>query len=210
MLLPTVEEIEALHRKYAPMSEVFELVWTHCQIVGDIALQLAQTSGSNVDLELVKIGCLLHDIGVYPLFDGNGFEANPREYITHGIRGEEILKNEGFSEALYRFASHHTGAGLTKAQIIEQDLPLPHQDFLAETPEEKLVMYADKFHSKTEPPCFNSYDYYASHVTRFGDEASASFAALTAGFGKPDLTPLIAVYGHDLRAARRESNPINR
>ena len=209
-IIPTAEEIEALHRKHASTSEVFELVWTHCKIVGDIALQLAQTSGANVDLELVKIGCLLHDIGVYPLFDGNGFEANPREFITHGIRGEEILKNEGFSETLCRFASHHTGAGVTKAEIIEKNLPLPHQDYLAETPEEELVMYADKFHSKTEPPCFNSYDYYADHVTRFGDEATANFAALTTKFGKPDLTPLIAEYGHGLRSATRESGPINR
>ena len=196
--LPTIEEIEALHRKYAPNEKVFELVWIHCRIVGEIALQLAQTSGTDVDTELVRVGCLLHDIGVYSLFDESGFE-NAKDYITHGIRGEEVLKNEGFPETIRRFASHHTGAGITKEQVIANNLPLPHEDFLAETPEEELVMYADKFHSKTEPPYFNSHAYYTDYITRFGEEASASFAALTAKFGKPDLAPLIAEYGHALR-----------
>jgi uncharacterized protein len=197
--LPLAGDIEALHRKYAPAESVFELVWTHSRIVRDIALQLAHDSQAAVDIELVRAGCLLHDIGVYPLYDGRGFEANLKEYITHGVRGEEILKREGFSEVLCRFASHHTGAGITKAQIIANNLPLPHQDFLAETSEEELVMYADKFHSKTNPPHFNSYDFYANYVTRFGEEAVKSFAALETKFGKPDLVPLIAAYGYALR-----------
>ena len=197
-ILPTIQEIEALHRKYAPNEEVFERVWTHCRIVGEVALQLAQKSGAEVDTSLVEVGCLLHDIGVYVLYDGGEFGTN-QNYITHGIRGEEILKDEGFAEAIWRFASHHTGAGITKEQIAANNLPLPHEDFLAETPEEELVMYADKFHSKTEPPYFNSHEYYASYIARFGEEAIASFATLTAKFGKPDLRPFIARYGHILR-----------
>ena len=156
LTLPSASEIEALHRKYAPAESVFELVFTHCKIVSDIATQLAEKSGANVDIELVRVGCLLHDIGVYPLFDKNGAETDTSKYITHGVLGEEILQNEGFAEGLCRFASHHTGAGITKEQIIESNLPLPHNDYLAETPEEKLVMYADKFHSKIQPPAQTS------------------------------------------------------
>lgn len=200
-LLPDITEIEALHHKYAPAEGVFDLVWTHCRIVGDIALQLAQSSQVQVDVELVRVGCLLHDIGAYPLFNEDGFEANPKRYITHGIRGEEILRDEGYPGVLCRFASHHTGAGITKEQIIANDLPLPHRDFLAETPEEGLIMYADKFHSKTNPPYFNSYGFYANYVRRFGEEAAKSFANLGAKFGKPDLEPLVATYGHALRDA---------
>ena len=48
-----------------------------------------------------------------------------------------------------RVCERHTGAGLTKREIIEQELPLPQQDFLPETTEEKLICYADKFFSKT-------------------------------------------------------------
>lgn len=199
LVLPTLNEIEALHRRYAPTDDIFDLVFTHCKIVSDIATQLAETSGTNVDVELVKVGCLLHDIGVYPLFDENGVERDTSQYITHGIRGEEILQKEGFSEAVCRFASHHTGAGITKTQIIEKNLPLPHHDYLAETPEEELVMYADKFHSKTEPPFFNSHQYYTQYTARFGADSVKSFADLTNKFGKPDLQGLVSKYGYALR-----------
>lgn len=128
MTLPSASEIEALLRKYAPTEIVFDLVFTHCKIVGDIATQLAEKSGANLDIELVKVGCLLHDIGVYPLFDKNGVETDTSKYITHGVRGEEILRGVGFAEELCRFASHPTGAGITKEQIVENDLPLPHDD----------------------------------------------------------------------------------
>lgn len=196
--LPTINEIESLHRKYAPNPEVFELVWTHCQIVADIAVQLAERSEVTVDTELVRVGCLLHDIGVYTLYAKDGYDKS-KPYITHGIRGEEVLISEGLPVTICRFASHHTGAGLTKRQIVERHLPLPARDFLAETPEEALVMYADKFHSKSMPPHFNSYEYYTAYVIQFGDEASASFSELAAMFGKPDLAPLMAKYGHSLR-----------
>lgn len=197
--LPTLDQIEALHKKYTPTEGVFELVFTHCKIVRDIAVQLAEKSGANVGIELVKVGCLLHDIGVYPLFDKNGIETDRGKYITHGIRGEEILQNEGFAMELCRFASHHTGAGITKKQIAENKLPLPANDYLAETTEEELVMYADKFHSKARTPVFNSHKFYTKYVARFGTEAASSFANLTEKFGKPELEPLMSKYGHGLR-----------
>jgi len=193
-----VRAIQALHQKYAPNQEVFDLVWVHCRIVADIAAQLAARSETGANKELVRVGCLLHDIGVYTLYTETGYDKT-KPYITHGICGEEILRGEGFDRAIYRFASHHTGAGLTKKQIVERKLPLPAMDFLAETIEEELVMYADKFHSKTTPPHFNSYEYYASYSARFGEEASVGFARLAEKFGKPDLIPLILKYGHDLQ-----------
>ncbi len=39
---------------------------------------------------------------------------------------------------------------------MRQNLPVPPADYLAETPEERLVMYADKFHSKSHPGRFLS------------------------------------------------------
>lgn len=197
--LPTYDEIKNLHKKYAPADSVFELVFTRCEIVSEIAVQLAEKSNIEVDIELVRVGCLLHDIGVYPLFDEHGVERDPSQYITHGVRGEEILQNERYPTTICRFASHHTGAGLTKKQIVERNLPLPHTDFLADTPEEELVMYADKFHSKTEPPRFNSHAYYSNFVTQFGTESAKSFENLTQKFGKPHLEKLSEKYQHAIR-----------
>ena len=57
-------------------------------------------------------------------------------------------------------------------------------------------MYADKFHSKTDPPVFLTVGTYASAVRRFGPGKETAFAALRARFGEPDLTALAAAYGY--------------
>jgi uncharacterized protein len=199
MNLPTLEQIEALHRKYAPSDAAFDLVFTHCKIVSEIAEQCIANKQLDVDAQLVKVGCLLHDIGVYELLNEDGTEREDMHYITHGIRGEKILKAEGFPEVIWRIGSHHTGVGLTKQDITSQSLPLPVEDYLAETTEGELVMYADKFHSKNTPPNFNTFERYKQTVSKFGDEKSEKFAQLAEKFGVPDLTLLIAKYGHVVR-----------
>jgi len=175
------------------------LVFTHCKIVSEIAGQCIAAKYLAVDAELVQVGCLPHDIGVYELLDGRGKERDDLPYITHGIRGEAILKEEGFPEVIWRFGSHHTGVGLTKHDIMRQKLPLPLRDYEAETVEEELVMYADKFHSKSTPPCFNTFEYYKRTVAKFGQDKSEKFAQLAGKFGVPDLAPLVAEYGHAVR-----------
>lgn len=199
MTLPSLGQIEALHRRYAPSDAGFDLVFTHCKIVSEIAEQCIAKKQLAVDVELVKVGCLLHDIGVYELLDKDGKEREDIHYITHGIRGEAILRKEGFPEVIWRFGSHHTGVGLTKQDIMNQNLPLPLQDYEAETIEEELVMYADKFHSKDVPPCFNTFEYYKQSVAKFGQDKSEKFTQLADKFGVPDLVPLIAKYGHSVR-----------
>jgi uncharacterized protein len=199
MTLPAIQQIEALHRKYAVSQSGFELVYTHCQIVNDIAQQVIARNHLQVDADLVRVGCLLHDIGVYQLLDEHGRERPDLHYITHGIRGESILKDEGYPDPITRFPSHHTGLGLTVHDITSQKLPLPARSYEAETLAEELVMYADKFHSKDTPPCFNSYDWYLKHAARFGPDKVAKFEELAHRFGKPDLAPLVAKFGHAVR-----------
>ena len=166
MQLPTIDEIEELHKKNASTDEMFAWVYTHCQAVWSVAQQLIEQNDLKVDPELVKVGCLVHDIGVYTLFNDVDNLRPGEKYLTHGIRGEELLRTAGFDEAIQRFASHHTGVGITKEAIEKHHLPLPAENYTAETPEERLVMYADKFHSKDNPLCFNSYDWYRAKVAR--------------------------------------------
>ena len=86
--------------------------------------------------------------------------------------------------------------GLTKQQIIKSNLPLPHQDFVAETPEERLVMYADKFHSKV--PQFNSLSLALTSAKKFGYDNEARFNALLAEFGAPKLDELAKTYNQNI------------
>jgi uncharacterized protein len=50
-------------------------------------------------------------------------------------------------------------------------------------------MYADKFHSKTDPPTFVTATGYAASLRQFGEDKVAAFAAMRERFGEPDLTP---------------------
>ncbi|MEV8374190.1 HDIG domain-containing metalloprotein [Kribbella sp. NPDC056861] len=179
MNIPTDREIRALHAQYAPTKEAFEVVYEHCRIVCGLAEQVIKTNNLTVDVDLVRAGCLLHDLGVHRL-DGTA-------YIRHGILGHDLLRELGFPETIARFCSHHTGVGLTREDIALQGLPIPPGDYLAETVEEELVMYADKFHSKSNPPRFVTAAAYQAAVLRFGAGKAARFAELVARYGEPDL-----------------------
>ncbi|MFR9727146.1 HD domain-containing protein [Streptomyces sp. MS19] len=195
MIVPDADEIRALHERHAPSREAFALVHGHCVLVLAVADDLLARHAAPVDRDLVRAGCLLHDIGVYRLYGPDGTLDHAR-YVRHGLLGEELLRAEGCPEELCRIASHHTGVGITREEVVGRALPLPPRDFLAETAEERLVMYADKFHTKSDPPSFLTADEYASRVRRFGEGKVAGFASLRAEFGTPDITTLATRHAH--------------
>ncbi|WP_433394489.1 HDIG domain-containing metalloprotein [Micromonospora sp. KLBMP9576] len=196
-MIPTDEQIRALHERYAPTGEAFELVHSHCQIVCALAEQLLDRRRSALDVALVRAGSLLHDIGVYRLY-GSAGQLDQENYIRHGVLGHALVRELGLPESLARFCSHHTGVGLTRADVLRQRLPLPVADYTAETEEEQLVMYADKFHSKTTPATFLTAASYAAGVRKFGADKVARFAALAEKFGEPDLLSLSRRYQQPL------------
>jgi uncharacterized protein len=196
-VIPSDREIRALHQRYAPTAAAFDLVYTHCRIVCAVAEQLLGRRRPAVDVEVVRAGSLLHDIGVYRLYDAQG-RLDQANYIRHGVLGHALLRELGFPQLVCRFCSCHTGVGLSSADVLRQKLPLPAGDYLAETDEEKLVMYADKFHSKTTPPVFVTAATYADSVRRFGEDQAVRFAALAEQFGEPDLPALARRYRHPL------------
>lgn len=85
-----------------------------------------------------------------------------------------MLRSEGFPRHA-RVCERHTGAGLTKEQIVSQNLPLPHEDFLPETLEEQVICYADKFYSKTHPEQEKSYERAEASLAKFGEEGLNRF-----------------------------------
>ncbi|GAA3113336.1 HD domain-containing protein [Streptosporangium carneum] len=195
MRIPGDREIRALHAKHAPTREAFDLVLTHCEIVCGIAERLLARAGLDLDADLVRAGALLHDIGVYRLYGDDG-RLDHKSYVRHGILGYELLLEEGFPEAICRFCSCHTGVGISRDDVLRQGLPLPLADYSAESGEERLVMYADKFHSKTSPPTFVSAASYADRIRRFGEEKAVAFKLMCEDYGIPDLAPFAAAHGH--------------
>ena len=71
--------------------------------------------------------------------------TNP--YICHGYLGKEILDNENLPKHAL-VAERHTGVGITKQDIIAQDLPLPLREMVPLSLEEEIICYADSFFSK--------------------------------------------------------------
>ena len=75
-----------------------------------------------------------------------------------------------------RVCERHTGAGIALKNIIEQHLPLPHQDFLPETMEEQVICYADKFYSKTHLDRVRTPEQARKSLERFGKAGAKRFA----------------------------------
>lgn len=195
-MIPSIEQITLLHKSNATSEEIYDLVFTHCQIIWEICEQLIENKKLDVNRELVQAAALLHDIGAYRVIDKNG-DIEGKDYITHGTEGYKLLKNEGIDDLVCEIARRHTGVGITEQDIIEQKLPLDVQDYTARTVEERLVMYADKFHSKV--PTFNSYESYSLFVVRFGADKKEKFEKLMDEFGIPNIGVLSKKYGQPIR-----------
>ena len=103
-------------------------------------------------------------------------ELKTEPYIRHGILGAEILRAEGLPLHA-RVAERHTGTGLTAAEIIHQNLPLPQQDFTPQSIEEQIVCYADKFYSKTRLDVEKTPEQALRSLEKFGSEGLDVFRA---------------------------------
>jgi uncharacterized protein len=195
--LPTPEKIWALHLKYAHGGWTHQVVVEHSQAVAEIAQQLIEARDLDVDSDLVRVGCLLHDIGAYTFIESRGKRIKPR-YVLHGFTGGGTLRYEGIPDAICRIAERHTGVGITREDLEKQGFAsqiIPDGVFIPETLEEWLVLYADKFHSKV-PLRFNSWEKCLESISRYGEDKTAKLRALADQFGIPDLAPLAARYGH--------------
>lgn len=107
-----------------------ERLINHCKAVSKKAKEIAEKiseNGIKVDINLVEIGGLLHDIG-----------RSRTHGIRHGVEGADILKE--YPE-LARICERHIGAGITKEEAII--LGLENKDYIPETLEEKIVAHAD-------------------------------------------------------------------
>jgi uncharacterized protein len=181
----------ALHKKYAQSPMLLDLVWTHCNIVADIALDLvdqAKFDVSETPRDIAVQAALLHDIGVYLC---GGFEWLPgqpqsdKPYIQHTVVGAWILQQEGYSAPVVQAAYVHTGVGLTPEDIQMYGLQLPSEDYMPRTTLQKLITYAAKFHSKA--PKFRSPEDITTSLSKYGQDKVDRFNEFQELFGLPNM-----------------------
>lgn len=104
----------------------------HCEAVTHVAKKIAiacKRRGLNVDMELIKIGALLHDIG-----------RSRTHSVNHVIMGVEVATSLGLPRSVVSIIQCHTGINMDEAE----KLGWPLNCYLPQTIEEKIVSYADK------------------------------------------------------------------
>jgi uncharacterized protein len=104
----------------------------HSEKVADKAIEIAKKIKKvKVDMNLIEIGGLLHDIGRTKT---HGFK--------HALIGGKILRQRGFSDKLARICETHILGGLDKEDA--KKVGLPERDYVPITLEEKIICLADK------------------------------------------------------------------
>jgi uncharacterized protein len=99
-------------------------------VVRNKAVQLAENFDSEIDLDLIKTGSQLHDIG-----------RSRTHGLDHAVEGAKILRELGFAEDVINIVERHIGAGITSHEA--KMIGLPDKDYTPQTLEEKIVAHAD-------------------------------------------------------------------
>lgn len=167
---------ELLIDKYYPQpNELKQILLNHSHSVADKALWIADHHPElNLDRDFLYEAAMLHDIGIF-LTDADGIHCfGDKPYICHGYLGAELIRDEGFPlHALV--CERHTGAGLSLAQILEQNLPVPHREMVPLSLEEQVICFADKFYSKTHLDKEKSVEKARKSLVRYGEEGVKRF-----------------------------------
>ncbi len=129
IILPTAKEAQRLLTTYI----IDRQIQRHCKATQQKALQIAKliSKSVKVDLLLVEVGALLHDIGRAQIHD-----------VTHGYIGGQILQQNKYPLSIAKIVERHVLGGFTAKEA--SLLGLPKKSFLPQTWEEKIVCVADK------------------------------------------------------------------
>lgn len=173
--------IDKYYADNLPLKRILEV---HSRLVCEKALRCLDAHPElGLDRDFVEEGAWLHDIGIF-LTDAPSIHCHGTEpYLCHGLLGANLLRSEGLPRHA-RVAERHTGAGLTREQILARQLPLPPKDFLPETPEEQLICYADKFFSKTRLTDEKPLERVVDGLAKFGEAGVESFLRWYELFGE--------------------------
>ncbi len=139
-----MKEIAALKAAGCPDEAV-----RHSVEVARKALEIASRVKIPVNMHLLARGAIFHDLG------------KARTYgMEHGEIGAQMAEALGLEEEIRQIILKHIRGGLTEAEA--RELGLPVRDYTLRTPEEKIVIYADRM-----------VDIYTDGIVPDADEAMA-------------------------------------
>lgn len=171
-----MDYLKIIDKYYPEDNELRRLLLRHSRDVANKALAVCDRHPElNLDRQFVEEGAMVHDIGIFLTNAPGIFCHGTDPYIRHGIDGAELLRDEGLPRHA-RVCERHTGAGISREQIEQQQLPLPDIDLLPETLEEQVICYADKFFSKSHPDRVRTVEQAANSLAKFGGDGLLRFS----------------------------------
>ncbi len=179
--------IDIIRHFYPEDTPLRRLLLLHSTQVRDKALSILGNPDlhlSDMDVQMVNDGALLHDIGIMRCQAPSILCEGTADYLHHGVLGAQMLREYGQEkgvdmEAYARICERHTGTGLSKEEVVRLGLPVnPPHSLEPETLEEKLICLADKFYSKSSPDKEKSMEKVRASLAKFGDESVARFDEL--------------------------------
>ena len=106
----------------------------HCKTVARLAVKIAEKCADNsvnVNIELVRVGALLHDVG-----------RSRTHSVHHPVVGAKIARSLGLPDCVVSIIRCHLGGGISPEEA--REFGWPEDTYMPETLEEKIVTYADK------------------------------------------------------------------
>lgn len=167
---------ELLKKYYTNNEKAYKLLVVHSAQVRDFALEILDKHPefAYINTDFVSEAAMLHDIGIFLCHAPGIYCYGTHQYIEHGYLGADLLCEEGFPKHAL-VCERHTGSGLTLESIVKNNYPLPHRDMLPFSVEEKLICYADKFFSKSNPDIMFSPEHIRENLLKFGKEEAERF-----------------------------------
>ena len=168
-----------IEKYYRDNEKARQILMIHSIKVRDYALEILDNHSEYrfVDRNFVSEAAILHDIGMFLCDAPEIFCFGTHKYLEHGYLGADLLRAEGLSRHAL-VCERHTGAGISLEHIIKNNYPLPHREMLPVSIEEKLICYADKFFSKSQPDTMFTPEIVRKKLLRFGEQEVARFDAM--------------------------------
>ncbi len=139
---------DLLLKYYLYDSKAYNILLNHSEAVAEQAIQIAINHPElNADINFIKEAAMLHDIGIFLTNAPELGCTGEYPYICHGYLGRQLIEEEGLPKHAL-VCERHTGTGISREEILSNNLPLPHRDMIPQTIEEKIICFADKFYSK--------------------------------------------------------------
>ena len=121
-----MQDIEALQKAGCPDEAV-----SHSIEVDRKALEISSRVSIPVDRKLIIRGAVYHDLGKSKTYG-----------MEHGEIGAQMAQELNLGDEIIQIILKHIRGGLTEPEAVE--LGLPVRDYKLKTPEEKIIIYADR------------------------------------------------------------------